>query len=48
MTIRHIMHRDRFAAILLGTTLAIAVPTSAAAQTTAPSDADAWQFELTP
>jgi len=42
------MHRDRFAAILLGTTLAIAVPTSAAAQTTAPSDADAWQFELTP
>jgi opacity protein-like surface antigen len=48
MTIRHTTHRDRFLAALLGTTLALAVHTPAAAQTPAPSDADAWQFELTP
>jgi opacity protein-like surface antigen len=48
VTKRHPTHRDRFAAILLGTTLVLAVHAPAAAQSAVPSDADAWQFELTP
>ena len=65
MTIRHTTHHDCFAAILLGSTLALAVPVSAATDTPATntpaatdtsaasqaapySDADKWQFEITP
>jgi opacity protein-like surface antigen len=46
MTIRHTTCRDHFAAIVLGTTLALAVP--AAAQTAVRSESDTWQFEVTP
>jgi opacity protein-like surface antigen len=48
MTIRNTTHRGSFAAILLGTTLALAVQANAAAQTEEPGAADAWQFEITP
>jgi len=48
MTIRHTTHLRRFAAMLLGTTLALALQMPAAAQTAESSDTDAWQFEITP
>jgi hypothetical protein len=48
MTKKHPMHHDRLATLLIGATLAFAVPATAFAQTEARADADAWQFELTP
>jgi opacity protein-like surface antigen len=48
MAIRHTTYFERFAAILLGTTLVLAVHVPAAALTEPPSNADVWQFELTP
>jgi opacity protein-like surface antigen len=48
VTIRHTTPRDYFVAVLFGTTIALAVHGPAAAQTESLSDADAWQFELTP
>jgi hypothetical protein len=49
MVMRHTTHRGHVAAVLLGTTLALAVQTTTAAQTAVEgSDSDAWQFEITP
>jgi hypothetical protein len=60
VTIRSTIHRNQYAAILLGAMLAFAVPlsaatdtpaapdASAAAQTAPRGDADKWQFEITP
>jgi hypothetical protein len=49
MTIRHTTQRRRFAGVLLGTTLVLAMQTTAAAQAVVEgSESDAWQFEITP
>jgi len=48
VTIRYTTYRDRFSAILLGTTLVLAVHAPAIAQTAPHSEPDAWQFEITP
>jgi opacity protein-like surface antigen len=48
MTMRHTKYNNRFAVYLLGTTLALAVQAQATAQPEAGSDADKWQFEITP
>jgi opacity protein-like surface antigen len=48
MTIRHTTSRCRFVAVLLSTTLTLAVQAHAAAQTEVVTDADQWQFEITP
>jgi hypothetical protein len=48
MTIRHTTNRGRFVAVLLGTTLTLAVQAHASAETEVVNDADKWQFEITP
>jgi opacity protein-like surface antigen len=48
MNLRHATNRDHFAAALLGATFVLAAHAPAAALAEPVSDADAWQFELTP
>lgn len=48
MTMRHTTQHKRFETFILCIALSFAMQASPAAQTEAPSDAGAWQFELTP